>query len=221
MARAQAWQRNGSESFTCLRGKINFQARDRVQEILVRDKFAPMKPGRLGIGALLVCTASAFAADAASITIPSISDALSIDGKLDDPGWQGARVLPLASTEFGSPLIGGETRIATRGAYLCLGARIPESGRVVAHARDRNPKWWSEDLITWTLHVHSTALRRSLNVSLTVNPLGAYRFQNATTGEPFEGAEKVLVATSLGPGEWVVEAAIPLDRLAQTGFIDV
>jgi dienelactone hydrolase len=33
--------------------------------------------------------------------------------------------------------------------------------------------------------------------------------------------EKLLVATRLGAGEWTIEAAIPLERLGQIGFIDV
>ena len=158
-----------------------------------------MKSSRLQLGVLLLTTASAFAAETASIAIPSVSGALTIDGKPDEPVWQYAHVLPLASSEFGSPFpAGGETRIATRGAYLCLSARIPEPDRVVAHSTGRNPNWWSEDLITWNIRVQDTDVRRHLSLSLSVNPVGAYRLQGAAGVPSLEGSESLLVATHLG-----------------------
>ena len=51
-----------------------------------------------------------------------------------------------------------------------------------------------------------------MNLSLAVNALGAYSLP---------GTDGLLVSTHLGAGEWTVEAAIPLDRLGQLGFIDV
>ncbi|HKW96163.1 MAG TPA: acetylxylan esterase [Bryobacteraceae bacterium] len=174
---------------------------------------------RLCLGTALVTFA--FAAQA-PVTIPPISGSLAIDGALDDPAWRDALVLPLSTTEFADPFpAGGESRVAVRGAYLCLSARIPEPGRVVAHSTGTNPNWWAEDLVSWTFRIHSAATRRNLTVELTVNPLGAYRFQNAATREPLAGAEKILAAARLGAGEWTVEAAVPLDRLALIGFIDV
>src|SRR5579863_7638551 len=179
-----------------------------------------MDPCRLCLCALFAC--AAFAAVSPPVTIPSVSGALSIDGKLDDPAWHDASVLALTTSEFGLPFpAGGEIRMATHGSYLCLGARIPEPGRVVAHSTGNNPNWWSEDLITWTIHVHASALRRNLNVTLTVNPLGAWRLQNDSIVEPAEGIGKIQVAARLGAAEWTVEAAIPVERLAQIGFMSV
>jgi dienelactone hydrolase len=169
-----------------------------------------------------LCCASALAAETVSILIPSVSGPLAIDGKLDDAAWQSARVLGLASSEFGPPFpVGGEVRIAARGKYLCLSARIPEPDRPVAHSTGRNPDWWSEDLIIWTFRVYDGGLRRNVHVSLAVNPLGAWRFQNSITLEPLKGAETVLVAVNRDSGQWMVEAAIPLDRLARNGFASV
>src|SRR5579859_1389429 len=172
-----------------------------------------MKSSRLQLGVLLLSTASVLAAETASITIPSVSGALTIDGKPDEPAWQAARILPLASSEFGSPFpAGGETRIVTRGAYLFLSARIPEPDRVVAHSTGRNPNWWSEDLITWNIRVQDTDVRRHLSLSLTVNPVGGYQILGASGVESIEGPGRLLVATHLAEDEWTVEAAIPVER---------
>jgi len=147
---------------------------------------------------------------------------LSVDGKLDEPTWQSARGLQLVSSEFTSPFpAGGEARVATRGPYLCLSARIPEPDRVVAHSTGSNPNWWSEDFITWNIRVQDTEVRRHLSLSLTVNSVGAYRILGTAGVESLEGPGRVLVATHLTKGEWTVEAAIPLERLGQIGFIDV
>jgi len=165
------------------------------------------------LGALFLSVAGTLAAEPVFLTIPSISGPLAVDGNLDEAAWQGARILPLVSSGFGSPFpSGGEAHVATRGAYLCLSARIPEPDRIVAHSTGRNPNWWSEDIITWNIRAQDTANRGHLNLSLTVNPLGAYSLP---------GTDGLLVATHLGAGEWTVEAAIPLDRLGQLGFIDV
>jgi hypothetical protein len=181
-----------------------------------------MKSRHLRVWVLLVGSASALAAETESITIPAVSGALTIDGTPDEPVWQAARILRLASSEFGRPFpAGGETRIATRGAYLCLSARIPELDRVVAHSTGRNPNWWSEDLITWNIRVQDTAARRHLSLSLSVNPVGAYRMTGAAGVASLEAAEGLLIATALVEGAWTVEAAIPMERLGQIGFIDV
>jgi hypothetical protein len=128
----------------------------------------------------------------------------------------------LDSSEFGSPFpAGGEARVATRGPYLCLSARIPEPAHIVAHSTGRNPNWWSEDLITWNIRVQDTAVRRHLSLSLTVNPAGAYSLLGAAGVESLEEPGKLLVATHLAEHEWTVEAAIPMERLGQIGFIDV
>ena len=187
-----------------------------------RDRFALMKSSRLQLGVLLLSTATALAAENTSLSIPAVSGALTIDGTPDEAFWQSAHVLPLASSEFGAPFpAGGETRIATRGAYLCLSARIPEPDRVVAHSTGRNPNWWSEDLITWNIRVQDTDVRRHLSLSLSVNPVGAYRLQGAAGVPSLDGANSLLVAAHLGAGEWTVEAAVPLERFGQIGFIDV
>jgi len=180
-----------------------------------------MNPGPLRLLTVLLLW-TALAAEAPSVTIPSISGALTIDGQPDETAWQAARVFPLESSEFGSPFpAGGEARVATRGAYLCLSARIPEPDRVVAHSTGRNPNWWSEDLVTWNIRVQDTAVRRHLSLSLAVNPVGAYRLQGGNGVPTLEGASGLLVASHLGRGEWTVEAAIPLERLGQIGFIDI
>jgi dienelactone hydrolase len=163
------------------------------------------------LGIIALCEA-AWASDPAALTIPAGSGSLIVDGKLDDALWQAARVLPLSSPDH-SLMPGGEVRITTRGTYLCLSARLPEPDRIVAHSTGRNPNWWAEDLVAWNLRVHSSA-GRNLNLSLTVNPFGGYELKGLD-------AIQVLVAATIGPREWSVEAAIPVEVLGRAGFIHV
>ena len=158
------------------------------------------------------------AGEAPSLTIPSTSSAVIIDGKLDAV-WKDARVLTFPSSE--PVAAGGETRAAICGHYLCLSARLPEPDRVVAHSTGRNPNWWSEDLVTWTLRVYDRHVRRNLNLSLTVNPAGAYRLEGAAGVGSLESNGKVLAASRVGRDEWTVEAAIALDDFERIGFLDI
>jgi dienelactone hydrolase len=177
-----------------------------------------MKSCQARLWVLFAGTASIVVAAAPSFTIPSLSGDVTIDGTPDEAAWQSARGLPFVAGEFGPAA--GETRIATRGRYLYLSARLPEPGRIVAHSTGRNPNWWSEDLVTWNIRVQDTAVRRHLSLSLSVNPLGAYRITGAE-GVPSLEADGPLVAASLKSGEWTVEAALPLERMGPIGFIDV
>jgi dienelactone hydrolase len=169
-------------------------------------------------GLLYLCGCAVWAGDAASIVIPSVSSNLIIDGKLDDAFWRNAQVLALSSPA--SIVAGGETRVAMRGNYLCFSARLPEPDRVVAHSTGRNPNWWSEDVVTWNIHVHDNQARRNLNLSLTINALGANRLEGASGVKWLEGDDKVLATSRVAGGEWTVEAAIMLGDLEQIGFLD-
>lgn len=180
-----------------------------------------MTPDRFQIGLLLLFTVRAVAADSA-LSIPSISGNLVIDGKADEPFWQGAHIVHLTSKEFGDPFpAGGEARIAVRGSYLCLSARIPEPERLVAHSTGRDPDWWSEDVVTWGIRVQDVAAGRHPTLFLTVNPLGGYRLQGLEGTVIKTRPDPVLVAAQPGKGEWTVEAAIPIKSFAPLGFIDV
>src|SRR5215831_15094260 len=144
------------------------------------------------LGIIALCNA-AWGGDSAEVTIPAGSGSLIVDGKLDDALWQASRVLPLSSPDH-SLMPGGEVRIATRGTYPCMSARLPEPDRVVAHSTGRNPNWWAEDFVIWNLRVHSSA-GRNLNLSLTVNPFGAYELKGSD-------AIQVFVAATTGPHVW-------------------
>ena len=177
------------------------------------DGLALMNPPWLRLGALMSAVAGASATGPASVSIPSIPGTLTMDGITDEAAWHGARPVTLIPSEFGLPFpAGGETCISTQGAYLCLSARIPEPDRVVAHSSGRDPKLWAEGLITWTFRIHAAALCHNLNISLAVNPLGAWRFQNAATMEPPEGGEEVLVAAHIGAGERSQSQPWPRER---------
>jgi len=169
---------------------------------------------------LMVAASAAMARDL--IEIPAVSGTLVIDGRLDDPAWNGALTGKLQSDGSGlSDRDGGEVRFAVRGSYLCLSAYVPEPDRVVARSVGVNPRFWPEDLVTWTIRFHHPVLKRNLNLSVSVNPLGAYRFQNPSTQEPVEKPEEILVAAARAGGAWTVELAIPLERLDRSGFIGV
>src|SRR5687768_508901 len=80
---------------------------------------------------------------AANLKIPSVDGALTVDGRLDEPLWRGARNLPLTMPDFGAAFpSGGEAKVAVCGAHLCLAARLPESGRIIAMSQGRSPMWW-------------------------------------------------------------------------------
>ena len=86
------------------------------------------------------------AAGAASWTIPSVNGPLTIDGLAKEDIWKQATVLPMQVTDYGAGFPqGGEMRALVRGRYLCLSARLPETGRVVARSTGENPDFWRED----------------------------------------------------------------------------
>jgi len=163
------------------------------------------------------CFLLAMMASGATMNIPSADGPLTVDGRVEEGIWAQAVVLPLSPKEFGAPFpAGGEMRAVVRRGYLCLSARLPESGRVVAKSTGRDPAWWREDMVTWTFRFHS-AEGNNISLTLSVNPLGAYRVDPpGASGDPQQG---VRASAFLGPEGWSVEAAIPVARLAKIGFI--
>ena len=95
----------------------------------------------------LLCLLLAPAARAASWAVPLVNGPLTIDGLIEEDTWKQAAVLPMQASDYGPAFPqGGETRALVRGQYLCLGARLPESGRVVARSTGENPAWWQGGL---------------------------------------------------------------------------
>ena len=161
------------------------------------------------------------AASGASLKIPSASGPLRIDGKIEERIWQEARVLPLGAVGFGAPFpAGGETRMVIRGGYLCVAARLAEPDRVVAFSVGRDPAWGREDLVSWRFDFR-TAKGRNRLVAVSVNPLGGFRVDFSDPADVPEAARRVLAAAAVGPQEWTVEAAIPIESLAEIGFVSV
>jgi len=177
-----------------------------------------MTRGCLRVAIFLGAACLTAAADPPVVTIPALSPPPVIDGQPFDEFWQKALILRLTSS--GPMPLGGESRVAISGHFLCLSARLPETDRVVAHSTGRNPTWWAEDLVTWNIRIYHTRLRRNLNLSLTVNPFGAYRLDGAS-GTALDADGKVLAASRVERGQWSVEAALPLDELGPIGFLDV
>jgi dienelactone hydrolase len=157
-----------------------------------------------------------------TITIPAVSGSLAIDGKLNDPFWKVARVLSLENQEIKTLGEGGELRIAIRGNHVCLSARLPETLRLVAHSTGFNPAWWNEDIIMWMFRGISPLTRRSANISLTINPLGAYSVGGLVASIqrlPSEKANEVMVATAINKEDWTAEVAIPLEQFGTIGMM--
>jgi len=156
-------------------------------------------------------------ASGATLSIPSADGALTLDGRVEEDIWARAAVLPLQLKEFGTPFpAGGEMRAVVRRGYLCLSARLPESGRVVAKSIGRDPVWWREDLVIWTFRFHNSQGRNE-SLTLTANPLGGYSVDpRGTSSDTQQG---IRASAFLDQGGWSVEAAIPVARLAKIGFV--
>ena len=171
---------------------------------------------RKGIFVTLIVLA-ATVASGATLNIPAVDGDLTIDGRPGEDIWAHAVVLPFQPGEFGSPFpAGGDMRALVRRGYLCLSARLPETGRIVAKSTGHDPTWWREDEVVWTIRYHA-ADGANKTLTLTVNPLGAYSVDpGGTSGDP---QQAVRAAAALGPEGWNVEAAIPVARLAGIGFI--
>ena len=167
-----------------------------------------------------------------TLTIPSVSGPLSIDGKLDEVIWQSAFPISLknkGNDRFGE---GGDTKIAVRDGYLCLSARIPESERLIVRSTGINPSWWREDMIRWMFRFNSPSTRSNMVVLLTINPFGAFSLGSVKdiyninrneflTLSPLKWSNEILVAAKIGQDEWRVEAALPLKYLDTIGFLSV
>jgi len=160
------------------------------------------------------------AALAQTLQVPATSGPVTIDGKLDESAWQNAAVLPLGNCDLGEPFpAGGEVRLMVSGWWLCLAARLPESGRVVARSTGRNPAWWREDLLAWSFRFRPER-DRNRSLVLTVNPLGGYRIDYSGATEE-ETRALGMAAASIGQGEWTVEGAMRIPGLAATGLVSV
>jgi len=158
-------------------------------------------------------------ASGASLKIPSADGPLTVNGLVDEDIWTQAVVLPLQPAEFGAPFpAGGEMRAVVRGGYLCLSARLPETGRIVARSIGRNPVWWREDLVIWTFRFRSSE-ERNVFLTVSVNPLGAYRVEPIGAAE--DPQQPIRASASVGSDSWSAEAAIPVGKLAKIGFVSV
>ncbi len=170
------------------------------------------------------------------LAAPPANDPVTIDGELNDHFWEAVSPSRLDPTEPAVPSeMGGEVRVAVRGHYLYLSARLPEpSGRLTARSIGRNPVWEGGESAR-----HADSFRhysygaaegedylrvfiRAYNENewmLQVGPLGAYSVDWRWTGEGEwytsrpDKCDRFLIATGIGDKEWRVEAAIPLDQL--------
>jgi dienelactone hydrolase len=149
----------------------------------------------------MALTTGLWLAALATLQFPHASGPLTVDGRLDEAIWRQARVLPFPD--------GSETRVLVRGDRLCVGARLIEPDRVVAYSTGRDPAFGREDLVTWRFSFRPKT-GPSRTVVVTVNPLGGIQAEKGVTA-----------AAAVGAKEWTVEASIPIESLAGTGFLAI
>jgi dienelactone hydrolase len=166
------------------------------------------------------------------LSLPAVSGSFIIDGRTDDEIWALASRLDLVNNKNSLYDQGGSTWIAVRGRYLCLSAKLPDSGRLVAHSSGINPVWWREDLIIWKLRYRSSATGRNMVLIFSVNPFGAFSaglvkdIYNISRNDIFaatppDWSGEILAAAGIGKEGWMAEAALPLEHLDTIGFISV
>lgn len=165
---------------------------------------------------MIVAVAALAAAGEPRLAVPAASGPLILDGVPGEAIWADAAVLPGQGGDFGAPFPeGGDVRVLVRGGYLCLAARLPERGPLVARSTGADPSWWREDQLIWTVNAKGFAAM----VKLTVNPLGAHGAEYSRIKR--EPSLPVLAAVSADAEGWSVEAAIALANIAPIGFISV
>ena len=143
---------------------------------------------------------------------------LTIDGNLEEPFWKPVPALTLTPGTAGVPSdLGGDVRIALRGADLVFAARcIEPGGKVLARSVGRNPVWERdmlgspevEDRVEFRLKYTSGGVQH--RVDLAINPWGAFRLER--DGQPAPGVS-IQTAAKVGSGAWSVEAVLPLQLL--------
>jgi hypothetical protein len=154
-----------------------------------------------------------------SVEVAQSNAALVVDGSLEDPLWRDVQAQRLVAWEKGAPeALGGDVRVAVRGDFLCIAARLPEpGGKVLARSVGRNPIWERdaiesppvEDRLRYSLRYRSRG-GGERNVTIEINPWGGYRFEENGNEIP-EG--EVLRAAAVSPEGWTVESAVSLDTL--------
>ncbi len=166
------------------------------------------------MAAFVIAIGAAMGAQVAQSTAP-----LTIDGNLAEPFWQSIPAQRLTPVEAGvPPELGGDIRLALRGAELVLAARCPEPrGKVLARSIGRNPVWERdslgspevEDRVEYRLrYTGAGGIERSLSIAVT--PWGAYRIEQDGQAAPAASIQSAAMVTTEG---WSLEALLPLKLL--------
>ncbi|HUU22771.1 MAG TPA: sugar-binding protein [Phycisphaerae bacterium] len=135
-----------------------------------------------------------------------------LDGKLTDPCWGQAPVMPLRRTldGTGSAAQPTEVRAVQDGKTLWLAVRCvePAMGKLRAVRRSHDGEIWADDSVEVFLGFGGTY----------------YHFGVNAAGSTYDGKEKdpawnsgFRVAVAQGENEWTTELAIPLDRMGPGG----
>ena len=167
------------------------------------------------------CTSVAGAQSAPRDSVVPVSravratDAIRLDGKLDEPAWRSAPVTEVFTQIDPSEGRPASQRTEVRVVYddyaLYVGARLYDTGRVTARLGRRDMPLGDSDwfgLMLDSYHDHRTAF------GFDVNPAGVRRDEVKTINQDDNSWDAVWDAvTSVDEGGWTVEYRIPFSQL--------
>ncbi|GAA0856669.1 carbohydrate binding family 9 domain-containing protein [Aliiglaciecola litoralis] len=172
---------------------------------------------RLVASALLFigCNVVAQLADESPLVIPNIKGAVVVDGVLDEPQWQAAKVITLNYVvrphENTTPPVTTEVRIFEDDKTLYIGfvAQDPDPQSIRAFYRDRD-KVWSEDLVGFKLDTFNDS-RLAYQFFTNAYGIQADSIQNEMTGRESDSWNAIWdSAGQITATGYQVEFAIPL-----------
>jgi len=153
------------------------------------------------------------------LALPRAAAAISVDGDLSDPGWQGAAVIDtFYETVFGDnrpPTVKTVAWITYDDRYLYIGLRCddPDPGKIRAPYVDRDNVFGTDDNVAVFLDTRND--RRSA-VELRVNPRGIQGdaiFNDANGNEDFSPDFYYDTAARITEAGWQAEMRVPLSSL--------
>lgn len=134
--------------------------------------------------------------------------AMMIDGKLDDPFWQGLETYDLREVETGKPPQWATTfKVGFKGSDLCIGINCVDRDTDklnITTRSQRSPSVWDGDNVEILLETQNHAYYQ-----LAINPAGALVEADRKSGVNTDWSSRSRVAVSVQPDGWSLEVVIP------------